>query len=80
MEVFVQHFDEIVDRLQVAQVVVVDVDADAEVETGVPAVHDFEVTELLKKVQYNCESKFSIRNYKLIVDNANVIFQIELSY
>lgn len=48
MEILVEHFDEIVNRLQVAQVVVVDVDADAEVETRIATVHDFEVAELRK--------------------------------
>lgn len=40
------HLDKIVDRLHVRQVVVVDVDAKAEVEAGVAAVHNLEGTEL----------------------------------
>lgn len=37
---------EVVDGLQVGQVVVGDVDADAEVEAGIAAVDDLEVAEL----------------------------------
>lgn len=46
MEVFVEHFDKVVYRFQVAQVVVANVDADAEVQARVPPVDDLEVTEL----------------------------------
>ena len=40
------HLYEIVDGFQVEEVVVWDVDAYAEVESGVPSVDDFEVAEL----------------------------------
>lgn len=40
------HLHEVVDGLQVGQVVVVDVHADAEVEAGVASVNDLEVPEL----------------------------------
>ena len=46
MEVFVKDLNKVVNGFQVAQVVVVDIDADAEVQTCVPAVHDLEVAEL----------------------------------
>jgi len=40
------HLHEVVDGFQVRQVVVGDVDADAEVKPGVAAVNDLEVAEL----------------------------------
>lgn len=46
VEVLVQHLDKVVDRLQIAQVVVVHVHADAKVQPGVPPVHDLKVPEL----------------------------------
>lgn len=48
VEVLVEHFDKVVDGLQIGQVVVADVDANAKVEAGVASVHDLEVTELDK--------------------------------
>ena len=48
VEVLVQDLDEIVYGLQHGQVVVSNVDADAEVQTGVAAVDDLEVSELHK--------------------------------
>jgi hypothetical protein len=45
-EVLVEGLHEEVDELQVQQFVVVDVDADGEVESGVPFVDDLEVVEL----------------------------------
>ncbi len=49
MKVLVEHFYEIVDGLQVAEVVVVDVHADAEVEACVAAVDDFKIAKLWRK-------------------------------
>lgn len=46
MEVLVEHLDKVVDGLQVAQVVVVHVHADAEVQARVPTVDYLEVAEL----------------------------------
>lgn len=46
VKVFVEHFDEVVNGFQVVQVVVADVNADAEVKAGVTAVDDFEIAEL----------------------------------
>jgi len=43
-----EHLDEVMDGLEVAEVVVVDVDTDAKVEAGVAAVDDLEVAELDK--------------------------------
>lgn len=40
------HLHEVVDSLQIGQVVVIDVHADAEVETGVASVDDLEIAEL----------------------------------
>ena len=48
MEVLVQHLDKVVYGLEVVQVVVAHVNADAEVEAGVAAVDDLEVAELDK--------------------------------
>lgn len=46
VEVFVQHFYKVVYRLEISQVVVAHVHADAEVEAGVAPVDDLEVSEL----------------------------------
>lgn len=46
VEIFVEDFNKVVDCFEVAQVIVVDVDADAEVEAGIATVHNFEVAEL----------------------------------
>lgn len=46
MEIFVEHFDKVVDGFQVAKIVVVDVDAYAKVETRIATIDNFEVTEL----------------------------------
>ena len=46
MEVLVQHLHKVVDTLEVVEVVVTHVHADAEVEAGVPPVDDLEVAEL----------------------------------
>ena len=48
VEVFVEDFDEIVNGLQVHQVVVVDVYADAKVQACVATVDNLEVAELTK--------------------------------
>lgn len=45
VEIFVEDLDEIVYGLQVAQVVVAHVHADAEIQTGVPSVDYFEISE-----------------------------------
>lgn len=46
MEVFVQDLDEIMDCFQIAQVVIVNVHTNAEIEAGVASVDNFEVAEL----------------------------------
>lgn len=46
MEVLIEDLDEVVDSLQVAEIVVVHVNAYAEVQTGVPPIHDLEIPEL----------------------------------
>ena len=53
MEVFVENFDEVVNRFQIRQVVVGYVDTDTEVETGVATVNDLEVPKLQQVVQEN---------------------------
>lgn len=49
VEVFIEHLHKVVDRLQIAQVVVVYVHADAEVQPRIPPVHNFEISELEMK-------------------------------
>jgi len=46
MEVFIKDLNKVVDSLQIAEVVVVDIYTDAEVQTSISAVHNFEVAEL----------------------------------
>jgi len=46
VEVFVEHFDKVVNGFEVRQVVVGYVDTDTEVEPGVAAVDYFEVSKL----------------------------------
>ena len=42
----VQHLDEIVYRFQVGQIVIVHIDTDAEVQSGVTTIDNFEVSKL----------------------------------
>jgi len=46
VKVFIENFYKVVNSLEVRQVVVCYIDADAEVEACVSSVDDFEVTEL----------------------------------
>ena len=46
VEILVEDFDEVVDGLEIHEVVVADVDADAKVESRVSSVHDLEVSKL----------------------------------
>ena len=46
MEVFIEHFDEVVYGFEIHQVVVVDVDANAKVEASIAAIDDLEVAKL----------------------------------
>lgn len=46
VEVLIQHFDEVMYSFKVAQVVVIYVDADAEVEPRIAPVNDLEVAKL----------------------------------
>ena len=46
VEVFVQDFDEVVNRLQIRQVVVSYVNTDAKVEASITSVDDLEISEL----------------------------------
>jgi hypothetical protein len=48
VEVFVENFDKVVDGFQVIQVVIHDVDTNAEVETGVSSVDNLEISEFNK--------------------------------
>ena len=51
MKVLIEYFNKIVDCFQIAQVVVVDVNTDAEVQASIPAVNDLEVTKLERAEQ-----------------------------
>ena len=46
MEVFVQNLDEIMNRLQIKQVVVANIDANAEIQSGISSVNDLEIPKL----------------------------------
>lgn len=46
VKVFVENFDEIVNRFEITQVVIIHVHTDAEIEASISAVYDFEVSEL----------------------------------
>ena len=48
IKIFIENFNEVMDRLQVEEIVVRHVHADAEVEASVAAVHNFEVSEFNK--------------------------------
>lgn len=50
VEVFVENFHKIVNRFKITQVVIVHVHTDAEVETSVATINDFEVAELEEKI------------------------------
>lgn len=52
MEVFVQHFHEIVNGFEITQVVIVDVYTDAEIQASVAAINDFEVAELRGNLKF----------------------------
>lgn len=53
MEVLVEDFDKVVDGLQVIQIVVGDIYADAEVQAGVSSINDFEVAKLKNILNFN---------------------------
>jgi len=59
MEVFVEHLHEVVNGLQIAQVVVVYVHADAEVQTRIASVDDLEVAELQRQ---KCDKRVIQKN------------------
>jgi len=49
VEIFIENFDKVVNGFKVGEVIVSDVDADTEVQSGVTTVDDLEVTELHKQ-------------------------------
>lgn len=49
VEVFVEHLNEIVDAFQIAQVVIVYIDAYAKIQSRVSSIDDFEVAKLFEK-------------------------------
>jgi hypothetical protein len=50
VEVFVEHFHEIMNRLEITQIVIIHVHTDAEIQASVAAIDDFEVAKLKWKV------------------------------
>lgn len=46
MEVFVEYFYKVMNGLQIAQVIVVDIHTDAEVETRIASIYNFEIAKL----------------------------------
>jgi len=46
VEILVEHFHKVVDSLEIHEVVVADVDADAKVESGVSPINDLEIAKL----------------------------------
>lgn len=63
MEVLVEHLHKVVNCFQVIEIVVRDVYANAEVQTGVSSIHDFEVAKLkLKKVNIYTQVSFISNN------------------
>lgn len=51
MEILVQHLNKVMYGLQIAEIIVVDVHANAKVETRIASIHNFEITELQKDTQ-----------------------------
>jgi len=49
MKVFVENFYEVMNRFKVNEIVIIHVDTDTEVETGIAPIDDFEVAKLQKK-------------------------------
>lgn len=47
MEIFVEHFDEVMNGFQIGQIIVGDVDTNAEIQAGISAIYYLEITELL---------------------------------
>lgn len=46
MEVFIEYFHKVMNGLQIAQVIVVNVYTDAEVETRIASIYNFEIAKL----------------------------------
>lgn len=46
MEVLVQHFDEVMNGFQITEIVIVDIDTNAEIESSVTTINDLKVPKL----------------------------------
>ena len=46
MEIFIQNFDKIMYRFQVTEIIVIYIDANAEVQASVSTIDDFEISKL----------------------------------
>ena len=49
MEVFIKNFNEVMNGFEIYQIVVIDVDTDAEVEPRISSIHYLKIAELLPK-------------------------------
>jgi hypothetical protein len=45
----VENLDKVMNGFEISEIVIVDIDADAEVKTSVPAINDLEITKLERK-------------------------------
>jgi len=54
VEVFIENFYKVMNSLKICEVVVCYIDTDAEVETSVASVDDFEVTKLQPTQNQSC--------------------------
>ena len=48
MEIFIKNLNKVVDGLQVVEIVIIDINADAEVKAGIATVDNLEVSKLDK--------------------------------
>ena len=46
MEVFIENFDKIVNRLQIWQIIIIDIDTNAEIKSSISSVNNFKISEL----------------------------------
>lgn len=46
MKIFIQHFHKVMNRFEIAQVVIIDVHTNAEIQTSIASIDDFKVPEL----------------------------------
>ncbi len=47
MKVFIEYFNKVMDSLEIYQIVVIDINTNAKVKTGITSIYYFEVSKLL---------------------------------